>query len=483
MILFFSSCQDQVFEQSNANLPNFLSETPIIGVNGDYILSPQTFERTVNEPTLYEIELSMDPCMCFTAPYYLTVVNGDAYGDNLVSNAIIIVDEVIVFEQSDFKKKVETLNQEIDIQDQSILKIEVRGKPGSSITVSVEGTVENCKWNQTYGGSSNDQGYSIIETQDDGYIFTGRSYSNDGDVSGGPGTWVVKLDYNGNLEWEKSFSDLKGYYNIKQSVQDGYILSSNVGVMQLDLTGNLIWNRIAPNNAIIQRSDLNYIMVYGLNRQILILNNDGTLSSSKPLPSFYGICLFEDHTSNLETVIGGLNYNNSASGWFGAVKVDPVGAVIWQKDYNNSTEIPIAITQDKNGDFVLVGTDFQAVKFGPDGAMKWMKYIVPDNYTFDAGGIANSVISSSNGYLIAGHLKNDLGSETGDTQYYDGWVAEIDENGNILRSKFFGGQHEDRVFGVCEPSPGFAVVGGHSKSFNIDGESDFKYWAEKICFD
>lgn len=51
-------------------------------------------------------------------------------------------------------------------------------------------------WSRSFGGKSNDSGESIIATIDGGYIFTGSSWSNDGDLSGNHGnmdSFIIKL--------------------------------------------------------------------------------------------------------------------------------------------------------------------------------------------------------------------------------------------------------------------------------------------------
>ena len=63
-------------------------------------------------------------------------------------------------------------------------------------------------WEASYGGSGDDQLWDIHQTADGGYVFIGRSGSNDFDVSANNGAWdiwVVKLDALGNLVWESNF--------------------------------------------------------------------------------------------------------------------------------------------------------------------------------------------------------------------------------------------------------------------------------------
>ena len=51
-----------------------------------------------------------------------------------------------------------------------------------------------------------DNGYSVINAWDYGYLLVGSTYSNDIDVSGNHGEsdmWVIKIDTIGNINWQK----------------------------------------------------------------------------------------------------------------------------------------------------------------------------------------------------------------------------------------------------------------------------------------
>src|ERR1700759_5528987 len=63
-------------------------------------------------------------------------------------------------------------------------------------------------WQKSFGGSNDDEPACILQTPDSGYIVAGYTYSNDGDVSGYHGDedyWVIKLDQEGNLQWQKCY--------------------------------------------------------------------------------------------------------------------------------------------------------------------------------------------------------------------------------------------------------------------------------------
>ena len=52
-------------------------------------------------------------------------------------------------------------------------------------------------WDRTYGGSGDDEAFSLIRTTDGGYAVAGDTYSKG---AGGADFWVIKLDEQGNLK-------------------------------------------------------------------------------------------------------------------------------------------------------------------------------------------------------------------------------------------------------------------------------------------
>src|SRR5436190_13884999 len=62
------------------------------------------------------------------------------------------------------------------------------------------------QWQKCLGGTSYDEAHSVQQTADGGYIVAGFTQSNNGDVTsnhGGYDYWVVKLNSNGNVQWQK----------------------------------------------------------------------------------------------------------------------------------------------------------------------------------------------------------------------------------------------------------------------------------------
>jgi len=79
-------------------------------------------------------------------------------------------------------------------------------------------------WEKAYGGSKNEEAYSVQQTKDGGYIVAGLTYSIG---SGGKDVYIIKLDRNGNKVWDKTYGG-NGWdeaFSIQQTIDGGYIVA------------------------------------------------------------------------------------------------------------------------------------------------------------------------------------------------------------------------------------------------------------------
>lgn len=94
----------------------------------------------------------------------------------------------------------------------------------------------NPQWDRTFGGTDVDELNDVQPTRDGGYIVGGHSFSG---ASGGKSTpnfgtnssdfWIVKLDAAGNRQWDRSYggSDAEQLFTAQQTSDGGYILGGS----------------------------------------------------------------------------------------------------------------------------------------------------------------------------------------------------------------------------------------------------------------
>ena len=139
-------------------------------------------------------------------------------------------------------------------------------------------------WQKTYGGTNSDGAYSVIPTRD-GYIVLGYT-SSFGDAALNGDAWLLKLDPNGNIVWQKTFGgpqydDARG---LGLTADGGYVGSGfttsfgagdfNTWVIKLDANGDIGSGCIAmrPTSAV------------PANRVTLVQNTTATVADSNAVP-------------------------------------------------------------------------------------------------------------------------------------------------------------------------------------------------------
>ncbi len=107
------------------------------------------------------------------------------------------------------------------------------------------------EWNVTLGGHNSDVCYSIIQTEDNGYVLAG---STDSYGAGGSDMWLVKIDKNGDPEWNTTFGGTgsESCFSLVQTEDNGFALGgsttsfaddwSDFWLVKTDCDGQSQWN-------------------------------------------------------------------------------------------------------------------------------------------------------------------------------------------------------------------------------------------------
>jgi len=107
-------------------------------------------------------------------------------------------------------------------------------------------------WSQTFGGSSDDWGYSVQQTTEGGYIITGRTASYG---TGSEDVYLIKTDESGNEVWLQTFGGSGNDYgeSVRQIADGGYFIAGvaesygtggfNVYLIKTDESGNEVWSQ------------------------------------------------------------------------------------------------------------------------------------------------------------------------------------------------------------------------------------------------
>ena len=246
---------------------------------------------------------------------------------------------------------------------------------GADIWVLNSDASGNILWQKTYGGDGDDKGYSMAKTNDGGYIIGGTTTS----FGSNKDYWVLKLDSNGNIQWQKYY-DRGSYdeiYSIQQTNDGGYVFtgidemyccSGQLIIYKLYSNGEVEWTREYGGTyadygvAIQQISDSGYIVTGhtysyspGVDYWVLRLNSSGDIIWQK------AYVLNDSNSRDIkQTFDGGFIVAGEAvlgpirNCW--ALKLSSSGDIIWQKRYGGSgVEHCSAIQETFDHGFILAG--------------------------------------------------------------------------------------------------------------------------------
>jgi hypothetical protein len=350
---------------------------------------------------------------------------------------------------------------------------------------------------KTYRGTDLEGASSVQQTSDGGYILAGWTWSFDvvGDI------FLIKTDANGNVQWAKTYGGTNDEeaYSIQQTSDGGYIVAGytysfgagyyDIFLIKTDASGNIIWAKTYGGTSrdeaysVQQTSDGGYIVAgwtwsFDVVGDIFLIKTD--VNGNVQWAKTYGGPGWEEAYSVQQTSDGGY----IVAGWttsFGTggrdiflIKTDANGNIQWAKTYSAmlyNDNKAYSVQQTSDGGYILAGYtgsftagyDIFLIKTDANGNIQWAK-----TYGGTGADYAYSVQQTSDGgYIVAG-ITNFSVPIHGDI-----FLIKTDANGNIIWAKTYGGTSRDVAYSVQQTSDGGYIVAGGTSSFGAGGDNFF----------
>jgi hypothetical protein len=145
----------------------------------------------------------------------------------------------------------------------------VKGGDAWLVKTDSEGSII---WNTTWGGTRDSTAQKLLQTSDRGFLVVGKTYS---DITYSQDGFLLKINADGQLEWDKVYGDKTDYEGFSSIVPDsdgGYVIAGTSNyrgwLVKVSLTGDLHLNSIFNGlwyvsyfNSVVQAYDGDYIVV------------------------------------------------------------------------------------------------------------------------------------------------------------------------------------------------------------------------------
>jgi uncharacterized protein YneR len=329
------------------------------------------------------------------------------------------------------------------------------------------------EWEKCLGGSGNETGNSYpTQLADGGYLISGTTTSNDGDVSGNHGggdIWLVKISNNGTLEWQKClggsgleekpsiqmFARVPGGYIITATTRsnDGDVSGNHGGrdfwLMQFNITSRTIeWQRCLGGTRDEIGSYSNMLVWNGAETEFIIMgiteSNDGDVSGNHGGSDLWFLKMFQNRTIAWQKCLGG---SGNETGYDASPEFEST---------EDGGYLLSGFTESNNGDVSgnHGGGDTWIVKLNSNRGIEWQKCI---------GGSASDPkwffnLITNDRIRVRGSTFSRDGDMTQSHGNKDFWIATLFANGTIESVTCLGGSGDESARSEYHQSSGSETI-------------------------
>ncbi len=294
------------------------------------------------------------------------------------------------------------------------------------------------QWDKRFGGKDIDYLNSLQQTTDSGYILGGYSWSGKSGNKKWPSWgkadyWIVKIDANGEKQWDKRFggADFDELTSLQQTTDGGYILG---GYSYYGISGDKTENGQGNCDYWIVKIDASGIKQW-------------------------------------DKRFGGVDYEHLYS-----IRQTADGGYILGGD--SRSDVSGDKTQTSRGNY-----DYWIVKIDANGNKKWDTRFGANNYET----LTSLEQTTDGGYILGGESQSGIGGDkTEDSRgLSDYWIVKINSNGIKQWDARYGGDSNDFLYSVEQTTDGGYILGGSSSS-GISGDKtqsnvgEYDFWVVKL---
>ncbi len=347
-------------------------------------------------------------------------------------------------------------------------------------------------WTRTFGGVNDDYGRAVDIVKDGGFVIAGEKDA----IPQKPDAMIVRVDQSGQMLWEKLYGTTleDGVYSIIQTNDGGYVLAGylylGIGgnvygwLLKLDVVGDSVWSQLFGSNlqdlfySVNQTYDGGYIVTGKIRlaeyTDIWLVKTDslGNEQWSKnydydhDIDVGYSVQQIQDGGY---IVAGGASPPDIENrGWI--IRTNSVGDTLWTKFIPSYTASPIgssticySVVQAGNGDYIVAGHQTQVTFQQQVMLLRISSDIIPVELTSFTATVTQNSVS----------LNWQTATETNNS----GFEIERSEMSNVI------GQTDWQVVGFV---PGFGTT-TEPKSYSFIDENlssgKYQYRLKQIDFD